>query len=386
MNRGSYMRLYPMATRLSESGYNVTLICPHEFSDPSIESRLINDNFRLILLPRFKTETHYAGILLRAILIVLHLSRNRYDILHVSSPAFLDTWSVSMIGKLFNIPTVVDIDDLWGQTGNNDRSSFESAVEEFLIRSAIVAAKRVIVVSQFLKDRYNNLCHGEIDILWNGISEGDLFSISKRRARDTLIFELGLETNVKLLLSQVRKDQEETAIEAVEIVKSKGFDIVSTMPGAISNHSTDKLLANCKKVGSTFLLPRVERKRFLEMLIASDLVLFSMKNTEWERARFPIRLTEFLASGTPLVPVVFGESRRILEMTSYGPLLRELNTNSSAEALAQSIVYYLSNAEELDKIAEEARKFVITNLTWEQVISQLIGIYKDLKIERSSMS
>ena len=379
MNRGSYMRLYPMAARLSESGYDVTLICPHEYSDPSIESRLLNDNFRMILLPRFKTETHYAGILLRAILIVMHLSRKRYDILHVSSPAFLDTWSVSMIGKLLKIPTVVDIDDLWGQTGNNDRSSFESAIEEFLIRSAIGAATRVIVVSQFLKDRYNNLCDGEIDILWNGISEGDLFSISKRRARDTLVVELGLETNVKLLLSQVLKDQEETTIEALEIVKSKGFDVISTMPGAISNHSTDKLLANFKKVGSTFLLPRVERTKFLEMLVASDLVLFSMKNTEWEKARFPIRLTEFLASGTPLVPVVFGESRRILDMTSYGPLLSKLNTNSSVESLAQSIVYYLSNAEELDKIAGEARKFVLTNLTWEQGISQLIGIYKDLK-------
>ena len=384
MNRGSYMRLYPMAARLSESGYNVTLICPHEYSNPSIESRLINDNFRLILLPRFKTETHYAGILLRAIFIVLHLSRKRYDILHVSSPAFLDTWSVSMIGKLFKIPTVVDIDDLWGYTGNNDRSHFESAIEEFLIRSAISAASRVTAISQYLKDRYDHLCSREIEILWNGISEDDLFSISKRQARDTLIDELGLEINVKLLLSQVLKEQEETTIEAIELVRKKGFNIVSTIPGAITRHPAEKLLTNGKNVNSTFLLPRVERKKFLEMLVASDIVLFSMKNTEWERARLPVRLTEFLASGTPLLSVVFGESRRILDMTSYGPLLRELNTNSSAESLARSIVYYLSNAEELDKIADEARKFVLTNLTWEQVISQLIGIYKDLKIECAS--
>ena len=121
-NRGSYMRLYPLANHLSTLGNEITLLCPHERPQATIEVRRVNNNFKLILLPRFATRTHFAGMMYRALRSIPFLVETKYDLIHCCSPAFPDTWLPLFMGKLKHIPILVDLDDLWGFDGDGRRT------------------------------------------------------------------------------------------------------------------------------------------------------------------------------------------------------------------------------------------------------------------------
>jgi glycosyltransferase involved in cell wall biosynthesis len=378
LNRGSYLRLYPIALGLSRNGFKVTLICPHEFRELRLQSKQINENFRLILLPRFFTRTHYPGILLRSLIMLMLIGKGRYDLMHVCSPAFLDTWSVSAVGRFRKIPTIVDIDDLWGFTKDRDRNYFESLVEEFLLKTAVAEADRVIVATDILQRRYSSYTSRAIEVLPNGIDSNDFKSLDRGQARMRLIKRLNLKPEDKIILSQLIGDQSQLAHDLTRRLKVSGFDIAMIIPGALPNDGQSNSEGAYKKVENVYLFPRVERTEFLDMLVGSDILLFSMKNTEWEMARFPIRLTEFLASGTPLLSIPFGECRRVLEMAGYGEILKKLRTSADAESLAFSIRYYITHAEDLRGIAECAAQYVFTNLTWAQITDRLASIYDDV--------
>ena len=376
-NRGSYMRLYPLGHELSALGFDVTLVCPHEFANFKKETEPQSPNFRVILLPRLGQKTNYLGIFIRAVMILIMLARSEFDVYHVCSPAFLDTWVASLMGRIRNVPTVVDIDDLWGYIGGGNRNLAEQVLEEVMIKSAIATATSVVTASQFLKDRYERYGRGEITVIGNGIETSTFDKIQRPKARENICKALSIEQSTRIILGQVLRNDFDKVAGAIKKLNESGFKSALLFVGGLPRYQTSQESIEFESRDGVYLLPRLERPRFLELIAGSDAILFYMEDTEWEKARFPIRLTEFLASGTPLISLTYGESRSVLEKSEYRNAEKLILQDSDESTLIAALQFCLRNAEAAVEIARIAREEVFNKMAWAVLASALAEIYTE---------
>lgn len=377
-NRGSYMRLFPLGLALSALSFDVTLVCPHEFVSFRKETEIVNENFRVCLLPRISNKTNYLGILIRAAMIFNMLLRSGYEIYHICSPAFLDTWIAAFIGKIKRAPIVADIDDIWGLLEGGGRPLSEQLIEEIMLRSAISSASQVVTASQFLKSRYKRRCEKEIQVIGNGIDPNIFEGISRTKAREHLREILSVRDEAKIIFVQILPSDYSKVARVLMNMNEKGYKNVPVIVGGLPQYQNNTVPPRSELRNGLHMLPRLERIKFLEMIAGSDLVLFCMENIEWERARFPIRLTEFLASGTPLLSLPYGESRTVLESTVYGKSEGLILLDSDEESLARALQYCFENTDKLEHVASEGREFVKKNMDWMEIASCLAKLYKGL--------
>ena len=375
------MRLFPLAIELSSLGYEVTLVCPHENRNLRTNIKKVSKNLTLILLPRFTYRTRYIGIFYRAMLTLVILRRKKFDIFHVCAPAVPETWTVTLLGKITNTPLLVDIDDLWGAMSDGYRWIVESVVEEILTRNALSTSSRIITASSFLQKRFANLTKNKIDVLWNGVEKSIFSTVNRERARERLMKQFGFLPETKVVIAQLDGPMFQYMFAALQNLRNIGMKIVVLMIGALpEGENTSKQNHNLHQKG-IFMTSRMDRSSYIDALAGSDAILFLMEDSEWERARFPIKLTEFLASGTPIVSFPVGESQIILDAAGYD---KKLYTKLDELAITSSLKFCLENEKHVTRIAISAKNFVIKNLFWDQIAEKLSAIYQEMLGQKDS--
>lgn len=381
-NRGSYMRLLPFARSLSDKGNKVTLLFAHEFREVRTTVTNPSDNLTLIALPSYTDETTGPGMIIRALQIMLFLLRSlrrrEYDVMHVCSPAFPDTWLSLLFAKIANIPVLVDIDDLWGFLEEGGRAPAEEVAQEILIRYGIRAADRVVVISDLLKKRYQAISRTPIEILWNEIKPEHFRKIQRTKARSSLIRKFGLEKDQTIILAVLDGPRELVLTDAVERLSKKGEKLTVLLPGWLPGVYKSEIGVDYEKEGVIYRMRRMQRDDYLEVMSGSNLILFLMEDTEWERARLVAKVPEFLASGTPLVSSAVGETRNVIEAAGYSSSESEFHVALEAGSIAAGIEHCILDSDRALSTAKKAREFILNNLSPEQITERLSGIYSSM--------
>lgn len=380
-NRGSYMRLFPFASHLSRMGCDVTLIFPHEYRNLELETTTPAANFTLVSLPSYSDGTTPYSMLLRSFslawFLIKNLKQKAYDIIHVCSPAFPDTWLSSLLAKIAGVPLVVDIDDLWGFMKDKGRRFHEAAIQELLIRYGVRVADKVLVASELLRERYEGLSRRQIGLLWNGIEPDQLLLLKKKEKKRQLQDRFGISESTIVILATLDGPQLKAVTDALDVLEHEGLKIALLLPGYMPGQQSSDGECPFERRGSAYWLARMRREDFLNALVGSDLLLFLMEDTEWERARVVIKVPEFLASGTPLISASVGETKRMIHSAGYGED-NKLLVQVESGAIADAIRFYMHNQEKTNNIAEIARGYVMQKLTWEQLTKKLISTYNEL--------
>ena len=98
-------------------------------------------------------------------------------------------------------------------------------------------------------------------------------------------------------------------------------------------------------------------------LAASDALLLPMDDDPIEKARFPIRFGDYLASGVPVVSNAVGEIKRIMETHDCGYTA----SVGDAGAFGRAIVTALTDAAGRRRKHENARRLIAEELNWPTV-------------------
>lgn len=101
-------------------------------------------------------------------------------------------------------------------------------------------------------------------------------------------------------------------------------------------------------------------------LAAADVLLLPLTNIALNRARYPHKLSDYVAAGRPLIACDVGETGRLLRKYSIG-LLTEPNAYSFAKAMSSAVAL----RDSWDRMGSDVRKAAETYFDWDKLCTGL---------------
>ena len=372
---GTYFRCYHLGRHLADRGHNVTLVCASREATLRTTERK-EGGLRIRFLPRVNLATYHTGHTLRMLLNTHECLRTPMDILHSFAfplhPISFPTLVTSILKPQVKI--VLDHDDMW-KGGFIDQHPgpvrlLYNYTEDHLPRIADQAtAASDILIGKF---RDAGLPPGKIHYIPN-CPTIRLDMPPKHEARAAL----GLAPDDKVLLSMGH-----TYTESLFALLDAYAAARETLPGLKllflgKMHISDDFKARMKLYEERFApdIVKIGEKPPTDVpryLAAADALLLPMDDDPIEKARFPIRFGDYLASGVPVVSNAVGEIKRIMESRDCGYTAPVGN----AAAFGRAIVTALTDEAGRERKRENARRLIAEELNWPAVAARLEAVYE----------
>jgi glycosyltransferase involved in cell wall biosynthesis len=305
----------------------------------------------------------------------LYLTDKQFDLIHA-----FDTRLTVIIPALFylifikKVPLVIDWADWWGKGGaitlrphkllNRLFSPVETFFEEYFRKYA----DHTTVISTALYKRAKNLgLRAEtISILHSGADTRTIYPVNKVHARE----ELGLPDNVKICVFPgfVLYDLK-MVLDTFQYIHARNPNIILLLLGEypkILLEPYQTFLDN----NSIRIIGNVGKDKLRLYLSASDVALLPLSDTLTNRARFPMKFGDYLASGIPFVTNKVGDIGNLVEKYKLGFLV-----DYSASSMGEKILWIFDHPKEAEKISKRALRFARKKFSWEIVAQNLITIY-----------
>ena len=344
-----------------------------------IRRRHIEKNFDIITLPRIKYHKFFTGQVLRLFLTLPVVLLGNYDVLHaftvaqpqIGIPALLAKW-------IRKKPLVVDWDDLWGGGFGLEHSLIIGKVFYFFERFVPRFADRITYVSEFLGQEIARLGLSDRAVkIPNGANIDDVKIIAKNKA----VKQLHLDSEYKYLVSVGNTyfaGGLRVLFRAMEHIVAKYPKVRLLMVGYTDIlPEVESLYTKIKDV--TTLTGTIPFSRVLLYMSAADVLVLPMEDNPVEKARFPIRLGDYLASGKPIVSNACGEVKYILETYGCG-LISESN---DYKAFVNNISKIFADGTLASDLSKSARQIGLHKLNWTNLVNKLNGMYKEIYYAKS---
>jgi hypothetical protein len=290
---------------------------------------------------------------------VLSLPRLRgHDVVIVSSPTFFVVLTALLMSRLWRIPYIFEVRDLWpgifvglGILRNRTLIRLLEAIEMFLYRRAA----RVIVVTDAFAD----------DLRRRGVPASKVVTITN--GVDSRFFVPGDRNN------EVRRQHGLGDRFVVLYIGahgiSHGLSAVLDAAGRLQGHrdalivfvgeGAEKAMLVKRAAGlglrNVVFVPAQPKDQMPGWYAAADVVLVPLRSVPMLEAFIPSKMFEIMAAGRPIVGSVRGEARRILE-ASQGALV--VDPEDSA-GIADAVVRLESDPALRARLGANGRRFVV---------------------------
>lgn len=372
---GTYFRCYHLARHLAERGHDITLLCASREPTLSIRERR-EGNLTIRILPRINLATYHTGHTLRMFLNARECLRRDMDILHAFAfplhPISFATLLTSMVRPKVKI--VLDHDDMWkgGFTLHHPapvRALYDFTEDHLPARADMATAASAILMQKF---RDAGLAEDRIHYIPNCPTiAADMPEKAAARVA------LGLVPDDQVLLSMGHTYTESlfSLLDAYAAAREALPGLKLLFLGKL--HISDDFKTRMRVYEDRFApdILTVGEKPPSEVptyLAASDALLLPMDDDPIEKARFPIRFGDYLASGVPVVSNAVGEIKRIMEAHDCGYTAPV----GDAIAFGQAIVTALTDAAGRDRKRQNAARLIREELNWPTVAARLEAIYE----------
>jgi glycosyltransferase involved in cell wall biosynthesis len=375
---GTYFRCLHFARHLVRRGHEVTIMtCVSNRFKPDVERV---EGVRVIGTPRFRRvadlvvpgglDSGFLDIAIRT----GHAAFNRYDLIHgfdhlpnVSFPSYFTK-------KVRRVPFVSDWCDWWTRGGfpyerfsSERRKRFELLLEEGIRK----VADGVTVISSVLRGRAEGLGieQAKIRLIPSGADVENIRPMSKREARE----RLGIAPDAYILcfVGFVHQDVD-LVIKALKIISERlpAARALVVGVGASAEQAADALgirdrviLAGIKPYGE---LPAY--------YAAADVLAMPLRDTLFNRARWPNKIGDHLAAGRPTVTNPVGDVQQLFREHPVGLLARE----GDAEDFARQVTKLFENPDLAERMGREARGLAEREYSWERMTARLESFYHEV--------
>ena len=376
VGRGSYLRCHPLARELVRMGHEVDLISTSDVPRKTWQHRL-EEGVRVHLPPRFgKVGTHDGGYSPLDIAFRIPSALRRWDLVH----AFEHRPNVlipALISRVRRTPLVTDWSDWWTKGGiTTPRRRFRWVDEwegTWFEEGSKKVSDRVTVVSRALWDRAVSVGIPEERLarIPSGCPHERIHPLS----RETCCREMGLPVEVPVLTFVgfafwdfgflVRAFRQVLGTVPNAILQVVGQD----KDDQIEEITRTELGESARQVRFT---GRIEANRLEIPLGASTVQLLPLEETPANRARWPIKFGDYLASGRPTVAPQVGDSAPILEEEGAG-----IATEATPESFAEGILKLLNHPEMARSMGLKARSLAEGALSWEVQAKKMETLYHE---------
>jgi len=372
-NFGTYFRCFYLARHLSKKGIKVDLICASASNlDLKIKQKEINENFKIITLPRIRFHPYHTGHSLRALINSAIVLFKNYDILHsfaVAQPAIAFPTLVCKIFK--GKPIIVDWDDLWGGGFGKYHPRLINTAFSFLEGNVTKLSDRITVASEFLKAkaRAYKCPENKIVKIINGADIDSIRPMGKEDSRKKFGFKN--EEIILLSIGHTYMDTLGILLETYRKVLAQMNNVKLILVGALGRQG-NSVYKDILAFGEHLLLLGERPYSDIPYLLGcADVLVLPMSNGVIEQARFPIRFGDYLASGRPIASNAVGEVKKIISEEKCGLCSEPLDTDSFAE----KIIELINNEQLRQELGRRAREVAEERLSWEKISGDLLRVY-----------
>ena len=372
---GTYFRCYHLGRHLAARGHDVTLVCASREQTLAVRERR-EGRLRIRFLPRVNLATYHTGHTLRMLLNAHECLRTNMDILHAFAFPLHPISFPTLVTHLLKprVKIVLDHDDMW-KGGFIDQHPapvrwLYNCTEDRLPRLADQAtAASDILIRKFLAA---GLPADKIHYIPNcpTVRPDMPDKLEARRA-------LGLAPDDKVLLSMGH-----TYTESLFALLDAYAEARTSIPGLKllflgKMHISDSFKTRMRAYEERFApdIVKVGEKKPAEVpdyLAASDALLLPMDDDPIEKARFPIRFGDYLASGVPVVSNAVGEIKRIMETHDCGYTAPVGDSRAFGRAVVNALTDEAGRARKRDN----AKRLIAEELNWPAVAARLEAIYE----------
>ncbi len=158
---------------------------------------------------------------------------------------------------------------------------------------------------------------------------------------------------------------------------ARAFDLIHTAKPQTQllligycNIAVEQLVCSPNAVHRTGRLPYDQLSRYLA---ACDLCWLPLRDSGANRGRWPLKLTDYLAVGRPIVATAVGDMTTFLKRHPVGLLAED-----EAQDLADKVLTLLDASQQRDRMGRRARHLAETIFTWDRLTERLEQFYRKL--------
>jgi len=373
---GTWFRCFYLARGLARRGHDVTLLKVSPDSRFSFEESS-RDGVRIVETPRFwgsSVSHHNTRIPSDVLARIQFILRQRFDVLHTYSH-HVNAMLPGLLGRLLHPDTalVVDWDDLWTEGGLYDLNPHSTLLQRISYQIDRLSERHlkrlgdaVTVVSRDLANRC--LDHGvppeRIHTLPNGAPADTIFPADMATARARLGFPAAGQIALFVGYGQYDLDM---VFGAARLLQAEGLRFLLAICGPHGD-KVQEMAEHAGLGGMTRVVGLIPPSAVPEYLHAADVGLLPFADKPINRARWPIKLGDYLAAGLPIVTCAVGEMGPFVERWRAG-----VSTPPTVEGFAAGMRQLLT-----DPAPGEVRaraRHAAEKTSWDEVAVQAEGIY-----------
>jgi glycosyltransferase involved in cell wall biosynthesis len=367
--RSTFHRCFQFARQMVLLGHPVTLVTNSATERVNFRSRIV-DGVRIMESPdlfwgRLRTGWDPLNAFRRAV----RLFHEAFDVIHEfdSRPTVIlpSLWKRSHRGI-----TISDWGDWWGRGGAiADRSSrllnrlFEP-IETFFEERFRTRCTAMVTVSAALRDRAMALGVRAdlIDVIPNGAAVDEIHDLPREECRRRM--GLPLDAPIVTFSGFVLYDLD-LALRSFLLLRERLAGAVMVLTGA-----TTDLTRLAPPPGAVIQTGQLSRADLNLALCASDVHILPMMDTLANRARFPGKLGDYLASGRPVLTNPVGDGAEIVARHGLGRVVAPV-----PDLMAQAMADLLRDRARARELGQNARRYAVEEFSWNRLTLRLLERY-----------
>lgn len=370
--KGTYWRALGFARELVKNGYEVTIlsVAPNQkwrFSDHTI------DGVRIVETPDLMPRSGYD--LWDAVRRVNWLRQRPFDLIHT-----FETRPVAILPSLFsqrqnNIPLITDWCDWFGRGGSVEErknkllKNILRPIETFFEEHYRPGADGITVINTVLQKKATELGIPQTQqlLLPNGTNIQAIYPQPKQKIRK----QLGLPAHAFYLGYTGSMFLADAHLMAAAFNKIQAqFPQARLLLIGYSNITVEQMVNVPEAVIRT---GPVSYQQLADYVAACDIGWLPLADTPANKGRFPLKVSDFMAAGRPLLVSDVGDLGNFVKQWELG-----WSTKAQTATLAQAVLDIISEPDLLTKTGTHARHIAEIQFAWPVVTKKLDNFYKQI--------
>ena len=358
---GGVIVITGIANTLAELGHNVTIIAPNLDWKGEKYNHELNEKVKIIKIDiplksniKVAARSCYPNIKKAGIKLC---QDEQFDfILSIFHPFHLVPKAAVEVGKKFNIPTIIKIDDAFYEKSSGLKS-IQRKIEKYFNSKTLKCANKIFVANENTKNEVKKIYGVSLEkifIMPNGIETEKFFSANKNKKiiifSGVMYYHRGLDILFDALPKVIKEIPEVNLIllgEGPEIKKLQ--KIVKE----------EKLEKNVKFVGW------IDRNKIPSYLSNSSIGIGPLRSTIVTKNALPIKILEYMASSLPIIAFEDTLPNDVLEHGKNGFYVK------NKEELSEKIILILKD-EKLRIEFGEVSHIMVKKFDWKIVIGKML--------------
>lgn len=284
------------------------------------------------------------------------------DIIMVSSPSFFAVISAWRLSKIHKIPFVFEVRDLWpgifrelGTIKNEKLLKLIEKLELFLYRKAGAV---VTVTKGFAKDiAARGIDPTKLYVITNGVSD-DEWEIATKSKTDGSVSRLQGEFQInnmsKVLLYIGTHGQSQALGQIIDAARIMMNNSETLFLFVGEGADKERLESLAKGMPNVQFLPSQDKEKVWAFYNLSYACFIPLKDIPGFKAFIPSKMFEVMASATPIIAMLEGESAEILTKSQSAIVCPP----EKPEILAKELQKIIENPAKAKEMGQKGRQFV----------------------------